>query len=255
MRGAKLALLISAAALSACTGGDYGREARGTEGALTRAWATIAEPRKDGLPESSLALTNEETHLRAVAAQLGAPKTGAEPFDPFRVSKLEAALGEREERADPAAYYANMRRSFPESPDAMVNAMAAHMNEDAAIAARLSGLAQDAAAADRARLAGLGQTGRGGELKRSELAVHTADVMARVDENGRAIDQAVETLKARIEGYKAALRRARADVPSAVGLEKAGAALSALERSAADLEKDAARHGAAMQALFVADPL
>lgn len=241
---------LLALTLGACTGGDYGRQARGFEGTAARVWASLPELAREQREESSLALTGGEAGLRATADQIGAPKAGSTEHDPLGIAKLERVLSDVQAPEDPETYYRFMARTYQDVPEALLFAMAAHLAEDRDMTSRFARQTGEIIEADRARLAALAAAGSEAALGRRAMVDGAVDVLRRVDENGQAMDETITVLNHRIASYRHALVRARLAVPGHAQLMVIEDEIGALEEAVMGLELDASRHGALMQALF-----
>lgn len=241
---------LLALTLGACTGGDYGRQARGFEGTAARVWSSLPELAGERREESALALTGGESGLRATAEQIAEPKAGSTEHDPLGIAKLERVLSDVQAPEDPETYYQFMARTYQDVPEAMLFAMAAHLAEDRDMTSRFARQAGEIIEADRARLAALAAAGSEAALGRRAMVDGAVDVLRRVDENGEAMDETITVLNHRIASYRHALVRARLAVPGHAQLMVIVDEIGALEEAVMGLELDASRHGALMQALF-----
>jgi hypothetical protein len=231
---------LSALALAACAGGaDFGRTKPTEFSFLSDLGTQVASIVTTSESENNLPMTEEEKQLRVLAHNIDVQTAQ----DNSLFDRL--SFGAKVEPSD-KSYYLQLRRKHDVSGVGLLNAFGNDVMRDVTMVEQMSGLSIFVTGADAMRLS----------LVSDAMAADSAafsdaiDVILRVEDNGKVIDQTVDLMTQRLREYRVALEQAAFDIPERDVISVIGEALDMLEASVADIQDDAARHRAVRGELF-----
>lgn len=231
--------------LTACAGkADFGRYRADEIDHVTSFVRSLTD--LEETQQSSIALTEDEKHLRMVARILENSKPGLTPSMDFSV--WLASLSGQE--PDPKIYYGRLQATYHNSPNALLNALSGHIHDDNALIGSFASQSVKVTKADTERLAAVQQEAGHGSLDRNTLITRATNVVFRANENNEVMEAAVMHLDNRLAGYKYALSSARLEIPDRDNLAIIEKAIGGMEKRVAGLRGDIDRHTAIVRGFF-----
>lgn len=231
---------LTAVSLSACAGqADFGRTKPNEFSILSDLGNQVASLGGSSEAVVGLPMTAEEEQLRILAGNINF-QTAAD------LTILERLALVTPEETGERSYYLRLRKTHGESGVSLLNAFGNDVMRDVTMVDQVSGLSIAVTGADAMRLS----------LVSDAMAANSAafsdavDVILRVEDNGKVIDQTVDLMSNRLVGYRVALEQAAFDIPERDLIATIDEALNFLEASVADIKVDAARHRAVRGELF-----
>ncbi len=220
-------------ALAACQRptGDFGRAAPSVvhDKIMPLAGDELAAER--GEPVSKFNLTDDERELRDRAWTLIRPPASKDWIEGTRTELIRTRIiPEIGGQADPDRYYAYLRSDRYSSSQVRYDRVAADANADAALIDPFCRVVARVDAADQERLRALGRR----DLSTQE---ELAGAQARVWENRRYIDWAVQALRHRLTAYRQAIDSLEIETPSSDKVWDANVAWKRLAAEIVRLQK------------------
>jgi len=231
---------LTAVSLTACAGqADFGRNKPNEFSILSNLGNQVASLGGPSEAAVGLPMTAEEEQLRVLAENINF-KTAAD------LTILERLAFTTSEVTSEKSYYLQLRKSHGESGVSLLNAFGNDVMRDVTMVDQVSGLSIAVTGADAMRLSLVSDAMAADSAAFSDAV----DVILRVEDNGKVIDQTVDLMSERLVGYRVALDQAAFDIPERDLIATIGEALHLLEASVADIKLDAARHRAVRGELF-----
>ncbi|WOF73343.1 hypothetical protein QMT40_000973 [Parvibaculaceae bacterium PLY_AMNH_Bact1] len=227
--------------LVACAGqADLGRTKTNELSFFTDLGDRVVQLAERANASANLPLTAEEAQLRTIARTID---TQAAQRRPDLLSRLiqgpEAADGEK-------SYYLALRQAHANSGASLLHAFGNDVLRDVAMIDQFANLSIAVTSADSLRLALVR------EAMEADSAVFSdaVDVVLRVEENGKVIDDMADEMSVRYAKYRIALEQSAFDIPERDLIATVDQALVMLEKSIEGIKGDAARHRAVRGELF-----
>ncbi len=239
-----LIVVVCALALAGCAGkGDFGRAKPNEFSIFEGIGNQIAAQSAGRHSTENLPMTAEEAQIRVLIGNVGRQASlDDEGLFERLVRQAEQAQGSGEE----PDYYPTLRRIHRESGVSLLNAFGNDVLRDIAMVDQFARLSVGVTRADAERL-GLVRIAMESDRAAFSDAV---DVVLRVEENGKVIDQMVALMAGRLDQYAQALELAAFEVPEQGLVDTIAEALKVLTVSVKGIREDAARHRAVRGELF-----
>ncbi len=227
--------------LAACAGqADLGRTKPNEFSFLSDLSKHVANLGEPGNPAADLPMTAEEEQLRTIAQTIKDQTADRAP------GLVERIFSEAPRALDQKAYYRALRKSHAESGTSLLHAFGNDVLRDVAMIDQFANLSIAVTAADALRLALVREAMEADSAAFSDAA----DVVLRVEDNGKVIDEMADRMSTRYLEYRVALEQSAFDIPERDLIATIDKALSMLEKSVEGIKGDAARHRAVRGELF-----
>lgn len=227
--------------LTACAGqADLGRTKPNEFSFLSAIGDNVSNLIEPAGPADDLPMTAEEQQLRTIAQTIDDQATVSEP-DVF-----ERLLQPDAEPDNEKSYYRRLRQIHASSGASLLHAFGNDVLRDVAMIDQFANLSIAVTSADALRLALVREA-----METDSAAFSDAvDVVLRVEDNGKVIDDMAEMMRDRFVKYRVALEQSAFDIPERDLIATIDEALGMLEKSVAGIIGDAARHRAVRGELF-----
>ncbi len=227
--------------LAACAGqADLGRTKPNEFSFLSDLSKHVVSLTETGSPAASLPMTAEEEQLRTIAQTIEDQASDRTP------GLVERIFSETHTAEDEKAYYRALRRAHAESGSSLLHAFGNDVLRDVAMIDQFANLSIAVTAADALRLALVREAMEADSAAFSDAV----DVVLRVEENGKVIDDMADRMSTRYLEYRVALEQSAFDIPERDLIATIDKALGMLEESVEGIKGDAARHRAVRGELF-----
>lgn len=227
--------------LVACAGqADLGRTQPNEFSFLSSLGDRVAGLSEPASAAADLPLTAEEAQLRTIADTINDQAADREP------DLVDRLLHGAEEAEDEKAYYHTLRRVHAASGTSMLHAFGNDVLRDVTMIDQFANLSIAVTAADALRLALVREAMEANRAAFSDAV----DVVLRVEENGKVIDDMADRMSRRYVEYRVALEQSAFDIPERDLIATIDEALVLLEKSIEGIKGDAARHRAVRGELF-----
>ncbi len=227
--------------LTACAGqADLGRTKPNEFSFLSSLGDQVTRLTEPASAAANLPLTAEEAQLRTIAETIKDQTADREP------DLVERIFQGAEKAEDQRAYYLTLRRQHAASGTSLLHAFGNDVLRDVAMIDQFANLSIAVTAADALRLALVREAMEADSAAFSDAV----DVVLRVEENGKVIDDMADRMANRYVEYRVALEQSAFDIPERDLIATIDKALVMLEKSIEGIKGDAARHRAVRGELF-----
>jgi len=227
--------------LTACAGqADLGRTKPNEFSFLSDLSDKVANLVEPAGPADDLPMTAEELQLRTIAQTINSQTVEREP------DVLQRLLQPADMEAGEKAYYQRLRRVHVASGTSLLHAFGNDVLRDVAMIDQFANLSIAVTAADALRLSLV----RAAMESDSAAFSDAVDVVLRVEDNGKVLDDMASMMSERFSEYRVALEQSALDIPERDLIATIGEAIGMLEKSIRGIKGDAARHRAVRGELF-----
>eukprot|EP00439_Symbiodinium_sp_Y106_P088988 s1_g1524.t1 len=227
--------------LTACAGqADLGRTKPNEFSFLSDLSKHVVSLAEQGNPSADLPMTAEEQQLRTIAQTIKDQTADRAP------GLVERIFAESQMANDEKVYYRTLRKAHAESGSSLLHAFGNDVLRDVAMIDQFANLSIAVTAADALRLALVREAMEADSAAFSDAV----DVVLRVEENGKVIDDMADRMATRYIEYRVALEQSAFDIPERDLIATIDEALVMLEKSIEGIKGDAARHRAVRGELF-----
>ena len=227
--------------LAGCAGqADLGRTKPNEFSFLSGLGDNVANLVEPAGPADDLPMTAEELQLRTIAQTINDQTAERQP------DVLQRLLQPTDHTDDEKSYYHRLRRIHAASGTSLLHAFGNDVLRDVTMIDQFANLSIAVTAADALRLSLVRAA-----MEEDRAAFSDAvDVVLRVEDNGKVIDEMVRGMSERFVEYRVALEQSAFDIPERDLIATINEALVMLDKSIEGIKGDAARHRAVRGELF-----